>query len=196
MIRWESLWPFRAPPDPDPSVGLAPVPGPDTHEAEDRRYGVLFVCTGNICRSPTAEVVLRRKLEEAGLADRVRVASAGTHGTWHAEQPPDARAIAHALRRGYDLSPLRARALVPADFERHDLILAMDEDNFAILARRCDPSLHARLGRLAAHGKRFAEAEIADPYFGPPAGFDRVLDLIEDSCDGVLEYLRSRLPQA
>lgn len=196
MIRWESLWPFRAPPDPDPSVGPAPAPVADPPASGDRRYGVLFVCTGNICRSPTAEAVLRHKLEAAGLADRVRVDSAGTHGTWHADQPPDPRATAHALRRGYDLSALRARALVPGDFERHDLILAMDEDNFAILARRCDPSLQARLGRLADHGRRFSEAEIADPYYGPPEGFDRVLDLIEDSCDGVLEYLRSRLPPA
>lgn len=195
MIRWESLWPFRPPTDPGPRAGTASAPADDA-AAADRPYGVLFVCTGNICRSPTAEAVLRHKLEQAGMADRVRVASAGTHGTWHAAQPPDPRAVAHALRRGYDLSALRARALVPADFERHDLILAMDEDNFAILARRCDPSLQARLGRLAAHGRRFSELEIADPYYGPPEGFDRVLDLIEDSCDGVLEYLRSRLPQA
>lgn len=190
MIRWESLWPFRSAPASE-SPAEAPrgeVPAPD-----DGRHAVLFVCTGNICRSPTAEAVLRHKLEAAGLASLVRVASAGTHGAWHAEQPPDPRAVAHALRRGYDLSPMRARALVPEDFERHDLILAMDEDNHAVLASRCPPALHAKLGRAASFCLRHAEAGIADPYYGPPAGFDRVLDLIEDSCDGILDYMRGEV---
>ena len=153
---------------------------------------VLMVCTGNICRSPTAEVVLRHKLAAAGLDGQVIVTSAGTHAGWHADQAPDARATRHAAQRGYDLSRLRARSVVADDFAAHDLIIAMDEDNFASLQSRCAPEHHPKLGRLAGHG-RLGAAEIPDPYFGPPAGFDRVLDLVEDACDGLVAHLLGRL---
>jgi len=154
---------------------------------------ILFVCLGNICRSPTAEGVMRRKLREAGMHDAIRVDSAGTHG-WHAGAPPDHRAVAHAARRGYDLAALRARAVTAADFERFDLILAMDGDNLALLEERCPPAQRHKLGRLAAHCRRHECLEVPDPYSGGPDGFETVLDLVEDACDGLLATLR--LPPA
>jgi protein-tyrosine phosphatase len=149
---------------------------------------VLMVCMGNICRSPTAEAVLRHKLREAGLAERVQVDSAGTH-SWHGGQPPDRRAIKHAARRGYDLENLRARVVTPADFERFDLILAMDWDNLSELEDRCPPEHRTKLGRLTQHARQFASPVVPDPYQGGPEGFDHVLDLVEDACAGLVEHL-------
>jgi protein-tyrosine phosphatase len=153
---------------------------------------VLMVCMGNICRSPTAEAVLREKLERAGLGDRVVVDSAGTHG-WHEGAPPDRRAIAHAARRGYDLKPLRARQVVDADFERFDLLLAMDWDNLAELESACPPEHRAKLGRLSAWGRRFASEVVPDPYQHGPDAFERVLDLVEDACDQLIEHLAAQV---
>lgn len=110
----------------------------------EARFRVLLICMGNICRSPTAEGVLRRKLQQAGLAARVEVDSAGTHG-YHVGAPPDERAQRHALERGYDLSALRARKVEATDFERFDLVLAMDEDNLERLRELCPPALHERV---------------------------------------------------
>lgn len=146
---------------------------------------VLFVCMGNICRSPTAEAVLRDKLRNAGLHDRVRVDSAGTHA-WHAGAPPDERSIAHAARRGYDLRSLRARPVIDADFERFDLILAMDWDNLALLEDRCPPPLRRKLGRLTEHCRHHDSPVVPDPYTGGAQGFEQVLDLVEDACDGLV----------
>lgn len=130
-------------------------------------YRVLMVCMGNICRSPTAEGVLRHKLKAAGLDGLVEVDSAGTHADWHKGHPPDPRSVAHARKRGYDLTALRARMVTSADFERHDLILVMDDDNWAVVQERCLPEHRAKLGRLGDHGREKA-AEIPDPYYGPP----------------------------
>ncbi|MDE2146832.1 MAG: low molecular weight phosphotyrosine protein phosphatase [Burkholderiales bacterium] len=153
-----------------------------------------MVCTGNICRSPTAEAVLRAKLEQAGLGDRVAVASAGTTG-WHEGEAPDPRARQHALLRGYDLSALRARALRPEDYERHDLILAMDEGHLAHLQAHAPAGSRARLQPLLAYARRFAgTAEVPDPYYGPPQGFEQVLDLVEDACEGLVACLAAELP--
>jgi len=149
---------------------------------------VLFVCMGNICRSPTAEAVLRHKLRAAGLHDRVRVDSAGTHA-WHAGAPPDGRSVAHAARRGYDLSPLRAREVVDADFDQFDLILAMDWDNLALLEERCPPPYRRKLGRLTEHCRRHDSPVVPDPYAGGAQGFEEVLDLVEDACDGLVHLL-------
>lgn len=154
---------------------------------------VLMVCMGNICRSPTAEAVLRVQAALRGLAQRVEVDSAGTHG-WHAGESPDARAQAHGARRGYDLAPLRARRVQAADFERFDLILAMDRDNLANLLELRPDGVQARVELLMRYASRHAVDEVPDPYYGPAAGFERVLDLIEDACDGLLTHLAATTP--
>jgi protein-tyrosine phosphatase len=156
---------------------------------------LLFVCMGNICRSPTAEGVMRAKLAAAGLDSWVSVDSAATHD-YHPGEPPDRRSQRHAKARGYDLSALRARVLVPADFCRFDRVLAMDEGNLLAARRRCPPGLEARLGLLTEHCRRFAGAtEVPDPYDGDAADFERVLDLVEDACDGLIAALASTLPE-
>lgn len=158
--------------------------------------GVLFVCMGNICRSPTAEVVLREKLWRVGLATHVLVDSAGTH-SYHVGAPPDGRAIEHAERRGYDLSNLRARRVSAADFTRFDLILAMDELNLAELRRRCPPAEQHRLGLLLTYGAGkygagVGVSEVPDPYYGGREGFEQVLDLVELACDRLVRQLVER----
>lgn len=149
---------------------------------------VLMVCMGNICRSPTAEGVLRARLASAGLADRVRVDSAGTHA-YHVGEPPDERSQAHAARRGYDLSTQRARAVQDDDFDRFDLLLAMDWDNLALLQERCPPAARRKLKRLMEFGRGTGSEVVPDPYYGGAAGFDHVLDLVEAACDGLIEHL-------
>lgn len=154
---------------------------------------VLMVCMGNICRSPTAEGVLRHKLREAGLDGQVTVDSAGTHGHWHAGEAPDRRSQAHARRRGYDLSALRARQVVEADFEQFDLILAMDWDNLALLEDMSPPTARSRLRRLTEHCRRHDQPVVPDPYHGGADGFEQVLDLIEDACDGLVDLLARQI---
>ncbi|MCI1193772.1 low molecular weight phosphotyrosine protein phosphatase [Calidifontimicrobium sp. SYSU G02091] len=149
---------------------------------------VLMVCMGNICRSPTAEAVLRTQAALRGLARRVEVDSAGTHG-WHAGEPPDPRAQAHGARRGYDLAPLRARRVQATDFGRFDLILAMDRDNLAHLLELRPPGAGARVELLMRFARRHAVDEVPDPYYGAADGFERVLDLVEDACEGLLDHL-------
>jgi protein-tyrosine phosphatase len=153
---------------------------------------ILFVCTGNICRSPTAEGVLRKLVAEAGLADRIEVDSAGTHG-YHVGEAPDARAQAHAKRRGYDLSRLRARRFARDDFHAFDLILAMDREHHALLARIAPPTAGQKLRMTLEFARRAGTDEVPDPYYGGPDGFERVLDLIEDAAAGLLDHLRAEL---
>jgi len=154
---------------------------------------VLMVCTGNICRSPTAEGVLRRKLADAGLAGRVEVRSAGTVD-YHAGSPPDHRAQRSALRRGYDLSRQRARGLRPDDFERFDLLLAMEAEHLERMTEMCPGPLVDRLRLLMDFSpQRPSGTGVPDPYYGAPAGFERVLDLIEEACDGLVRDLQARL---
>ena len=157
---------------------------------------VLFVCMGNICRSPTAEAVLRHKLHDAGLHEQVVVDSAGTHADWHAGEAPDRRSVAHAAKRGYDLRALRARQVVDADFDQFDLILAMDWDNLALLEERCPPALRHKLGRLTEHCRRHDSPVVPDPYAGGAQGFEEVLDLVEDACDGLLLLIRQQAMRA
>lgn len=159
-------------------------------------YRVLMICMGNICRSPTAHAVLRHKLAQAGLAGEVVVDSAGTHA-WHKGEPPDSRAIRHARLRGYDLSTLRAKGVVEADFEKFDLILAMDDDNLAVLREKCPPEHRTKLARLSEHAVRMRTSTvIPDPYYGGPNGFEHVLDLVEDACDGLVADLAKRIRPA
>lgn len=160
-------------------------------EAEPQ-FSVLMICMGNICRSPMAEAVLRGKLQQAGLAGQVRVDSAGTHG-FHRGAAPDPRAVAQAARRGWRLDGQKSRPVVEADFERFDLLLAMDEDNLAELRERCPEPLADRLGLLLDHAPWLDSREVPDPYYGPVTGFDHALDLIEPACDGLMLALRRRL---
>lgn len=146
---------------------------------------ILLVCMGNICRSPTAEGVLRQRLVAGGLHEQVDVDSAGTGG-WHAGEAPDARAQRHAMLRGYDLSRQRARRVVEEDFERFDLLLAMDEDNLADLQR-------LKPAQARAEVRLFATAEVPDPYHGGVQGFENVLDQIEQASDALIAELRARL---
>ena len=152
---------------------------------------VLFVCLGNICRSPTAEGVFRHKLRAAGLEGQVQVDSAGT-GDWHVGKAPDSRTRQAAQRRGYDLSAQRARQVEVADFQRFDLILAMDKSNLRNLEAlrpgdaRADLDLYLRRFDLALE-------EVPDPYYGGEDGFEQVLDLIEQASDALLVEIKGRL---
>ena len=157
-----------------------------------RAMNILFVCMGNICRSPTAEGVMRLRLEREGLADRVTVDSAGTHN-FHPGKAPDARTQQHAAWRGYDLSALRARQIVPEDFERFDLILTMDWDNQALTEGLCPPAHIKKVRRLAEFFRRHSDTTVPDPYHGGPEDFERVLDLVEDAAEGLVAHCRRRL---
>lgn len=153
-----------------------------------KKTSILFVCMGNICRSPTAEGVLRGKLHARGLAPRFTVASAGTHAN-HVGEPPDKRAQAIALKRGYDLSKLRSRRVANSDFAVFDHLLAMDTDNLANLQQQCPPEHRVKVGLLMRHALRHRVDEVPDPYYGGPDGFGLVLDYIEDACDGLIGRL-------
>ncbi|MBZ9538526.1 low molecular weight protein-tyrosine-phosphatase [Modicisalibacter tunisiensis] len=152
---------------------------------------VLFVCLGNICRSPSAEGVFREQLRQAGLADRVEVDSCGI-GHWHVGKAPDRRAQAAAGQRGIDLSALRARMLEAEDFERFDYILAMDHDNLAAIEARRPAGCRARIDLFLSYAGRPDEA-VPDPYFGGDDGFEHVLDLIEAASRGLIDALRRQL---
>ena len=153
------------------------------------KFGVLFVCTGNICRSPTAEAIFQKLAADAGIAESVTADSAGTHG-YHVGEPPDPRAQEAAAKRGYDLSALRARRFEQADFQRFDLILAMDRDHYSILSNMARHSAGHKLKLMMSYARRFADEEVPDPYYGGPQGFERVLDMLEDAARGLLESLR------
>lgn len=142
---------------------------------------VLFVCTGNICRSPTAEGVLKHLARERGVT--VHVESAGTHD-YHAGEAPDRRAQHHAGRRGYDLSAQRARQITRRDFEEFALIVAMDRGHLQLLEDLCPPRHRGKL-RLLVEGR-----DVPDPYYGGAEGFEQVLDMIEDACHGLIEEIR------
>jgi protein-tyrosine phosphatase len=149
---------------------------------------VLFVCMGNICRSPTAEGVFARRVEEAGLLDKIGIDSAGTHA-YHVGEPPDPRAQKSARARGIEISHLRARRAVAGDFERFDYVLAMDYDNLQILQSLCAPQYTSKLQLFLDYGSHHDIKEVPDPYYGGPLGFERVLDLIEDAAGGLLQSI-------
>ena len=150
---------------------------------------ILFVCMGNICRSPTAEGVTRALAEQRGL--QFEFDSAGTHG-YHIGKPPDARASAAAAKRGYDLSALKARQVNEFDFVRFDRILAMDRDNLELLRKACPQEAAGKLGLFLEFAPRHGVDEVPDPYYGGPEGFEHVLDLIEDAAAGLLDRMTKK----
>jgi protein-tyrosine phosphatase len=155
-------------------------------------YHLLFICMGNICRSPTAEGVFRQLARESGLAQHLVIDSAGTHN-YHPGSPPDQRSQQHAALRGYDLSDLRARQINDQDFEKFDLLLVMDWDNLALTEQLCPPVHVSKLRRLTEFCLKHDAAVIPDPYYGGAAGFDHVLDLVEDASRGLLMHVEQNL---
>lgn len=156
------------------------------------KFRVLMVCMGNICRSPTAEGVLRHVVRGAGLEDRIEIDSAGTHD-YHVGSPPDRRSQHHASLRGYDLSELRARQVHRLDFERFDLICAMDWENLEHLEEICPPQFRGKLKRMMEFAPPGLSDVVADPYYGGKDGFETVLDHVEAASRGLLQYIQSRL---
>jgi low molecular weight protein-tyrosine phosphatase len=150
---------------------------------------VLFVCTGNICRSPTAQGVFRKLVADAGLADAIKADSAGTHA-YHVGEAPDRRAQVAARGRGYELSGIRARRIETEDFAVFDLILAMDRDHHEILSRLAPPASRHKVAMFLSYARRTKTLDVPDPYYGGPEGFALVLDLIEDAAEGLLASLR------
>jgi protein-tyrosine phosphatase len=154
---------------------------------------VLFVCMGNICRSPTAEGVFRKVLAERAPDLEVKIDSAGTHG-YHTGAPPDPRACRAAERRGVDLRELRARRVTEQDFERFELVLAMDEQNREFLLEICPVEYRDRVKLLLEFAPHLGRREVPDPYYGGSTGFEHVLDLVEEAAAGLLEYLKRTPP--
>ncbi len=155
---------------------------------------VLFVCMGNICRSPTAEGILRKMLKMHGLDKEVFVDSAGTHA-YHVGKNPDPRAQAAAAKRGYDISQIVSRQITDDDFRKADMILAMDWDNMTLLQQQCPRQHQHKIQLLMRYSTEHDEAIVPDPYYGGPDGFTTVLNCIEDSCAGLIEVIRRRVTQ-
>ena len=157
-------------------------------------YSVLLVCMGNICRSPTAEAVLRQMIKNNKLGHIVEVDSAGTHG-YHVGEAPDSRTQRAALARGYNLSQLRARKVARQDIDYFDLILAMDKSNLDNLRRMAPPEAHERIKLFMDYSKNFEDDEVPDPYYGLGHGFDLVLDMVEDGAQGLVDEIRQKFGQ-
>ncbi len=155
---------------------------------------VLFVCTGNICRSPTAEAVFRAKAAARGLGDRVFADSAGTHG-YHIGDPPDPRTQDAARRRGYPMTGMFARKVSAADFHAFDLVVAMDEGHLRLLKRMAPPGAGERIRLFMDLVREATHRDVPDPYYGGPQGFDDVLDLVEVGIDALLDEIEARLAQ-
>ena len=156
------------------------------------QYKVLFVCLGNICRSPTAEGVFRKHILDAKREADFIIDSAGT-GSWHAGNPPDERATYAALIRDIDLSSQRARQVRIGDFEAFDYILAMDEDNFSSLISTAPQELHEKIHLFLDFAPELGVREVPDPYYGGEQGFDHVLDLIEAASRGLLNHIDAQV---
>jgi len=150
---------------------------------------VLFVCMGNICRSPTAEGVFRHVVSKAGLSHRIEIDSAGTHA-YHIGEPPDRRSQMVALTRGFDLSSQQARKVKTQDFEEYTYILAMDNENYSNMMVICAKDSVEKVALFLDYAKNFSESEVPDPYYGGDRGFEHVLDLIEDASAGLLQDIQ------
>ena len=152
---------------------------------------VLFVCMGNICRSPTAEGVFRYLVQQEGHDDWITTDSAGTHA-YHIGEQPDRRAQQTALGRGINLSDLRARKAIKNDFHEFDYILAMDDDNYQILESLCPSGLEDKLSLFLDFSKEYSETQVPDPYYGGDQGFEHVFDLVDSASHGLLEDIKKR----
>ncbi|MCX7193098.1 MAG: low molecular weight phosphotyrosine protein phosphatase [Proteobacteria bacterium] len=153
------------------------------------KISVLFVCMGNICRSPTAEAVFRHYVENAGLSESILIDSAGTHD-YHIGHAPDLRSQRAAEQRGYNMSGLRGRQVEPLDFERFDYVLAMDKANLAILQYLAPRGCKKQVGLFLDFSRHHREREVPDPYYGGALGFEYVLDMVEDAAQGLLQHIR------
>lgn len=152
------------------------------------KTSILFVCMGNICRSPTAEGVLQKVIDDRGLSAAVKLDSAGTHA-YHIDEPPDSRAVAAALERGVRISHLKARRVTEEDFHRFDYVFAMDRDNLSILEALKPADSRAELCLLLRYSRQEPDGSVPDPYYGGAAGFERVLDLLEEVSEQLAERL-------
>ena len=152
---------------------------------------VLFVCLGNICRSPTAEIIFQHLVDKENLGHRIHIDSAGT-GDWHIGKAPDSRARKAALARGYDMDHLRGRQVQSGDFREFDYVLAMDRENLANLQRIKPADFEGHLGLFLPFGNQGYD-EVPDPYYGGDEGFRRVLDLIESAASGLLQHIKPQL---
>lgn len=161
-------------------------------QPQQRVMRVLFVCTGNICRSPTAEGVFRHLLEAEQLQRRVVVESAGTHG-YHVGEGPDRRSVVAAAGRGYNLSGIRARQLASTDFSDFDYLLAMDRGHRLILERAAPDEHRQKVSMFLDYSRNYTGQDVPDPYYGGGQGFERVLDLIEDGAAGLLLDVKKKL---
>jgi len=156
-----------------------------------RKIKVLFICMGNICRSPTAHGVFQALVEKEGMSDIIEVDSAGTHA-YHEGEPPDSRAQETARRRGFDLSTQRARRAIREDFHVYDYIVAMDQDNFHHLYRLSPEGMEEKIQLLMDYAPSFRTREVPDPYYGGTAGFERVFDMVEAAAEGLLNEIRQK----
>lgn len=152
---------------------------------------VLFVCLGNICRSPTAHGIFEKMVISAGLQDKIGVDSCGT-GSWHVGQPPDERTLKTARERGYDISHLRARKLAAEDFDRFDYILSMDTRNLADVIKKAPADYKGQIKLLLDFSKERNVLEVPDPYYGGDEGFDRIFNMIESACECLLDELKKK----
>ncbi len=152
---------------------------------------VLFICLGNICRSPTAEAVFTKLVDEAGFGEAIRIDSAGTAG-FHVGARPDDRARETARSRGIAMDHLRARQFIPEDAEAFDYLLTMDRSNYEQVMAQCPPAMQERVHMFLDFAPEVAETEVPDPYYGGPEGFENVFDMVEAASRGLLDDIRSR----
>lgn len=156
-----------------------------------KQIKVLFVCMGNICRSPTAEGVFRHLVHQEGHSDWISTDSAGTHA-YHVGEQPDSRAQQTARSRGINLSDLRARKAIENDFHVFDYILAMDNDNYRLLADICPAGMEDKLSLFLDFSNEYSESQVPDPYYGGEQGFEHVFDLVESASRGLLEFIKDK----
>jgi len=156
-----------------------------------KKITVLFVCMGNICRSPTAEGVFRHMVQQQGHENWISTDSAGTHA-YHIGEQPDHRSQQTALNRGINLSDLRARKALAQDFNDFDYILAMDDENYLLLEQLCPAGLESKLSLFLDFSQDYSETQVPDPYYGGDQGFEHVFDLVESASRGLLEDIKKR----